>query len=106
MFNSYYEKENNNSQKVVINTPSSIAGTLIKSNENSKITAVKINSPEFNDLFKADSQIISYTTSEWYESAMPGHTHYKYDTKHVIKVKVLQTMLANDGIIFVEYIEI
>ena len=95
MFNSYYANLKT-SQNVTVNTPSSIMGTLVKSHKNSVITAMKIDSQEFNDMFGTVEQKVQdehyYGSSEWERS------------KNSSRAVVLQTMLANSDMIFVEYV--
>jgi len=94
MFNSYYaqSKQTNN---VTVNTPSSIAGILVKSHTNSKMVAIKVEDDNFNEMFNPKQQRIKkYKT---------------YDTwvvdEDYVNIIILQTMLANDGWIFIEYVE-
>lgn len=89
MFNSYYANIQP-SQNVTINTPSSIVGTLVKSHNDSFITAVKQGSQEFNGMFGVKEQCVRYKSE------------YNTDVKQ--KIIILQTMLANDGYIYVEYV--
>ena len=89
MFNSYYANINP-SQNVTINTPSSIMGTLVKSHNDSVITAMKIDSEEFNELFGVKEQNVMHRESNWRVEKS--------------KAIVLQTMLANNDMIFVEYV--
>lgn len=104
MFNSYYAKINSE-QNVTINTPSSINGTLVKSHVDSKMICMKIGSDEFNAMFAVENQTVSYSKrrSVGFDSTDPRDWRTVTDTFEY-NVEVLQTMLANDNMIFVEYV--
>lgn len=98
MFNSYYANISP-SQNVTVNTPSSIMGTIVKSHKDSVITCMKIGSNEFKELFGIKEQQVSYKIMKSYDN---GYSSYEDITSS--KAIVLQTMLANNDMIFVEYV--
>ena len=87
MLDTYFKTDSSNNIRV--NAPSSIVGTLVKSVEGSNIIALKQGSIEWDEFFRVRIE--------------KGYNAHKLLTSN-IQITVIQVMLANDGIVYVEYV--